>query len=435
MEGNKPKILIAGESLAHISGLAYVSTSFMRLFKNAGYEVAYVVLSGDSSTSSDLSKFHTDYKDQEEVDAKKIPVFNAQFHSEKTSNLINDVILHYSPDVVISFLDPWKLDQLAYTAYRHKFFWVVYTTIEVPRYSEYVMYPTPVKPVIRKSIKATLEKADMIIPVTDMAKKALELFNLKPTEHIYNGIDFSEVQNPDNFKKEDVFKGVVNENSYIVMTMGLNSERKQLGKVVEAYDKFLTKIGRPENVKLYIHTNTDEQKNGPDLVTMLIDRDLTRNVILPLDLAKGGQDTKYKLYRKYSICDCYIGLPMGEGFGYGFAEAMAHKKPVVYLDYGGHADYLKNIGLPVKVKDYIYMAHSNIKFAIPDTDDAAKQLAKLYSTPKLRASMGEKGYEYAKTDFDWNIVFKKLLDKIIPTYSEYQKNRTILSKVNAKKLI
>lgn len=429
----KPRILIAGDSLQNITGLAYVATSFMRYFIQNGYEVGYVVFSGNDSNSKDLEKFHIDYCNEKMQDS--LPVYNCQYFDYQKSNKINDVILDFQPDIIISFLDPWKLDQLAYTVYRHKFFWVVYTTIEVPRYSNYVMFPTAANQKIRKSLTEILQKADMVIPVTNMAKKALEELNVIATDHIYNGIDFSLVQDSKNHSKVDVFKGMVDKNTFIFMTMGVNSERKQISKVIESYAKFLDKIGRNKNVKLYIHSNTDEQKNGADLVTMIIELDLVNHVLLPLDLSQGKQDSRIDLYKKYSVIDCYIGLPAGEGFGYGFAEAISHKKPVIYIDYGGHTDYLNGIGLPVKVKDYIYMGHSHIKLAIPDTDHAAKQMARVYSDVKFRESMGPKGYGYAKNNFDWADVFKKLETTINTKYISYVESKSILAKINAKKII
>ena len=430
---NKPKILIVGDSLENITGLAYVSTSFMRFFIHNGYQVGYVVLSGNDACSNDLEKFHMHYCN--EGIRESIPVYNCQYFDFKRSNKINDAILDFQPDIVISFLDPWKLDQLAYTIYRHKFFWVVYTTIEVPHYSDYVMFPTAANSKLRKSLSEILNKADMVVPVTNMARKALQELKVDATEHVYNGIDFSTVQEPKNNSKTSVFKNMVNDDTFIFMTMGVNSERKQIGKVVEAYYKFLEKVGRDKNVKLYIHTNTDEQKNGADLVSMIIELNLVNHVLLPLDLSQGKQDSRVALYRKYSVVDCYIGLPAGEGFGYGFAEAMAHKKPVIYIDYGGHTDYLSHIGLPVKVSDHFYMGHSYIKLGLPDTDHAAKQMARVYSDSKFRQASGIKGYEYAKQHFDWPIVYKQLENTIMPPYLEYEKCRSILSKINAKKII
>lgn len=95
-----------------------------------------------------------------------------------------------------------------------------------------------------------------------------------------------------------------------------------------------------------------------------------------------------------NVCDCFVSLHRSEGFGFGIAEAMLLRKPVIATDYSGNTDFLneKN-GFPVKYalvpleKDYGPYRKGNV-WAEPDIDDAAKQMRLVYENRDVTEQKG-----------------------------------------------
>ena len=437
MEDNKKekiRILFVGDSLSSPSGLSYVISSFMRMFKvSAGdkYSVAYCSVTGANSSINHCMVQGDAFKHAFEKD---LLIYNANLLEEDGMLNFNKAIIDFRPHIVFSNLDPWNVDQIAYSIYRSSYFWVQYLTIETPFYPEVVMYPTYIIRENRKSMKDILAKADVLIPATSIGKKVLENMGLHPVDNIYNGIEMEIVCH--DITKKEAFSPAIDENDFIFMTMGVNNERKKIDVVVDAFAKFLDKMKKGGDIskyKLFLHTDTDQRIGGTDLETQIINLGIQRNIIFSNAYKQGIVLYKVDLYKRYKASDCYIGLPGGEGFGYGFAEALIHGIPVIYSDYGGHTSYLKDIGLPVKIKALVNARNIYMQWAIADTDDAAIQMCKIVSDKKLRESLSKRGKQFAEKEFPWEVVFKKLVNTIESKFSE-EKRQEIYS-FNLKKII
>jgi glycosyltransferase involved in cell wall biosynthesis len=205
------------------------------------------------------------------------------------------------------------------------------------------------------------------------------------------------------------------------MTMGKNMERKKIDFIIKAFDKFLDKVGRDLKYKLYLHTDIESATGGTDLYQLVLDLNIQNHILLSHSFIQGITMSTEDLYKRYSVCDCYITLSSGEGFNYGTCEAMANKLPVVYIDYGGHAEYLKDIGLPVNVKTTYSASNAQMEWAIADIDHAAKQMARAVSDPKWRERASINGYKYAEENFDWEIVYSKFKKALIDGYSKFKR--------------
>lgn len=415
----KLKILFCGDSLNYNSGLSYLSKSFLQKFYDTGkYDIGYITLSGDDSV-----------KNQSFPD---IQIFNAQVLDKKKSKVFDEVIVKFRPDIVISFVDPWILDPIAYSRYKLSFFWIAYLTIETPEYPDFVTYPTPINPQIRKSLRNILMISDLLIPCTPMGFENLKKLKVKPSPYIFPGLDV-EKEIKIKINKKMAFGNTVNDDSFIFMTVGVNSDRKGLAKIVESFDKFLKKIGgTKDKYKLYIHSDLNRNQGGTDLRGMISALNINKNVLIPAIYTKNIGISRKELFEKYKASDCYIGLAAGEGWGYGYLESMLHGKPLVYIDYGGHLSFCKDAGLPVKVKDYFYSVGGYIKFALPDTDDAAKQMARMVSDKKIYNKLSIKGKAIVNT-FTWEKSFKELEKNILNEYNKW--NTDPLIKFNLKREI
>jgi glycosyltransferase involved in cell wall biosynthesis len=432
----KTRILFAGDTLGGSipTGLGNVAVNFLKRFPKDKFELAYAnIAGGDIKGSEDFKKFGKDFVDN----YKDFKCYNCQLLHPNNYLLFDKAVKEFGPDIVISIHDPWMLDQIVFSKYRNLFFWASYVTIETPDYDEYVCHPTYVNNVFRKSIKESLKSADLVIPVTSIGADLFERWELNNyCANIYNGIDISnEVKEKPS--KSKVF-GNTKDDDFIFFSMGVNSKRKRLDLSIEAFAKFLKKIpeDKRNKYKLYIHTNVNSTGGGgTDLGTMVVRLGLSGHVMFSKELTENKFLDKKELYRKIRACDCCIGLSCGEGFWYAGAESMFNKIPVIYGDYGGHTSYLEGIGVPVKLKTLINAEHSYIKWGLMDVEDAAQKMLYVVNSKEELKENVEKGYKFAKEEFDWEVVSKKLQTNILNSYELYKKNRDAIFNFDLRKVI
>jgi glycosyltransferase involved in cell wall biosynthesis len=281
----------------------------------------------------------------------------------------DDVINKFSPHIVLTLQDPWNLETVAYSNFRYSYMWIAYSHIEVPDYSYRVLLNSAITHKSERSIFDILKRADVVLPVTQMGEETLEkmffhkehLTNVH-NEWVYNGLEVEKACSV--FKtKTEVFKGVIPEKSFLFGTIGVNSDRKKLESSIFSFHRFLEKTNFPKDVYLYMHTHLHHSFGGTDLARVLYDYDLEKRCF---GLKSYTTVSKAHIFQIYKCLDVYIGFPGGEGFGYGFAEAMLHGIPVVYIDYGGHAEYAHFGGLPAKVKELQYASKMGMKLGVVD---------------------------------------------------------------------
>jgi len=417
--GEKKKILFCGVCLTKFSGLGYVISNFMKRFQDDGFKIGYATLIGNDTEIQKIPEWNKDFGEK----LKEVQVYNCQMSDERKFFEFDNVVKDYEPDIVISCLDPWQLDQIEKCAYRESYFWLCYLTVETPKYPQHIMYPTPYYNVPRKDITKILNNADLVVPVSKMGKKALE--ELKVDVHddnVYNGLDFDKL--PDKqYSKKEIFGGPANEDDFIFMTMGKNMERKKFDLVLKSFKLFLDKMGNNKKYKLYLHTDIDSVGGGgTDLYQLILDLEIAPHILLPISFRQQKTMTTENLYKRYSVCDCSIILSSGEGFCYLAAESMANKLPVIYIDYGAHAEYLKDIGLPVDVKNFYSAANAQMDWAVADIEHCAKQMARAVSDPKWRVRAGERGYTFAKENFSWGDIYKKLKTALMDNFSKFKRS-------------
>jgi len=427
----KMRLLICGDSLDQSTGLGYVAASLIRFFDATGlYEISYATIAGKDTTLEGAGKIQGDGF-REIMEGKKIA--NVQVNQKDKGILMEKVIEDIAPEMVLSIHDPWYFDTIAFSAFRDSFYWVCYVTVEVPEYPPIVMSRSPIMQSPRKPIRDMLARADLVIPVTsvgyDMFTKHMKLTNV--SEYCYLGVDYSS-RCIEDVSKEEAF-GDASEDSFVFMTMGFNSERKRMDKLVEAFYKFRKKMGNNNKYKLYIHSDLNAPTGGTDIMTMIQSLDLTACVLVPYGYRAGIGTDKATLYRRYKAADCYIAMPSGEGFGYGYAESMMHGKPVIYSNYGGHTCYCHDRGVPVKISDFVYAKYAYMKWAIVDTDDAARAMARIVGDSKLREALSKKGEEFVRKELDWPIVFEKFHRLFREAYKP--NNISMLAGIPMKRLV
>jgi glycosyltransferase involved in cell wall biosynthesis len=412
------KILFVGKSLATLSGLSYVSAALIKRFSNDKYIIGVINIDGQPMDSKNIEIQGEEFKTL----GKKLTLYNSPLLQPELGKPFDDCVQEFKPDIVVSIHDPWIIDQLVYSLYKDSFFWVHYATIETPIYPPTVLFPSPIHAEARKNIAFSLSTAHCVIPVTEMAKKALERFKLQNlTDVVYLGIDLFKRQT-EKKPKSLVFNAGVKDDDFVFMSLGVNSERKMHFRTLEAFALFLQKVDPEERrkIKLYLHTDVSKFYNSTDLVQLTQDLGINHNMIFS---APNIIYSSKNLMERFNACDCYISLTGGEGFGYGFVEALLHEKPLIYSSYGGHAEVCKGHGLEIPVDDYIYATNASFKLGMANKELAAEAMYRIYKEEFLRKQLSYNALETVRKNFDWDQQYLKFKEIVLKSFETWQQDK------------
>ena len=125
------------------------------------------------------------------------------------------------------------------------------------------------------------------------------------------------------------------------------------------------------------------------------------------------------------MCDAYIELSAGEGFCYGTLEALLHDKHVIYLNYGGHAEYCSAFGYGVSVSEYYSARNVNMRWALPKMHDAVRGMNIISQLNYVNNSSN-----FIREVFDWDeVIIPKLMTMIEDNFVQKPKMNFTLKKV------
>lgn len=405
---NKPSILFVGKSLANISGLSYVVASLIKRFFKEEYRLGFLNIDG---TAVDPKNIQVQGEEFKEI-SQHLSLYNAPLMDSTKCHSFDTHIENFKPNIVVSVHDPWVIDQLVFSTYKDTFFWVHYATIETPIYPETVMFASPVHGNLRKNIFFSLSTAHLVVPVTYMGLEALKKFKLPnlAEKPVYLGTDLNKKYTLTQTKRE-VFKANVDDDDFIFMCVGVNNERKMHGRTLEAFRLFLDKVPKDKRskYKFYLHTDTSKQYNSTDLIQLVVNLGLQNNVVFSKEKTTY---TEKELMKRFSACDCYVSLTGGEGFGYGFLEALLHEKPVIYSNYGGHVEICKNHGISIPITDHVCAINAHFNLGLADRTKAAEAMKAIAYDASLREKLSKSAYETVSNNFDWDKqakVFEELI--------------------------
>jgi len=397
------KVILCGDSFKKISGLSYVTLNFAKYFSQKGYKVYYLILTGENCETVDLcDKGHFFYENLFDM-----TIINCQNKKDGSSVLFDNTIKEIKPNLVFSCHDLWQFENIANSAYRYTYKWISYCPIESHSYSEYIINPTQRNKVLRKSLSDICNCMDYAIGYNTVGNDQLKKLKAETLPPLPNGLDYYYFTAGD-VSRQKSFKGLVKDDDFLFITVGHNFQRKGLDYVIDAFYKFLQyfPIEARSKYKLYIHGMLDTIDAGTDIKTMLYDLGIMNNVIM----AQAGQQLpKRDLYKRYLCGNCYIGLPLAEGYGYGFMEAQINGLPIIYHNVGGISEYLSDNRQVNSVGD---MRPNNYYciWKIPDVDDAVDQMLLVVSNKhNIDINLNRNS---CRNNYTWTKVFEQLDNQI-----------------------
>lgn len=119
-----------------------------------------------------------------------------------------------------------------------------------------------------------------------------------------------------------------------------------------------------------------------------------------------------------AVSDCYVALQRAEGFGYGMAEAMKLRVPVIATGWSGNADFtteatawvVRHRLVPVGAKDFVY-DEAGQEWADPDVEHAAERMREVRAGAGREARL-RRAHELVTTRYDEAAVGRTLVARL-----------------------
>lgn len=430
------KILFCSDSLNHVTGMGHVILNIIdglnKEYKDL--EIVYCTFTGQPSKKEDYVFHGEQYKNLfDKMDFEFISPMDAN-----KQDIFDRVVEYYIPDLVFSFVDAWLLEPIAYSDYRENYKWITYLTFEVNDYPVWCYFPCFKFKQARINIRELLAKADMNIPVAKIGKNNLSNFGVRFCENIYHGLDveiLNSIKDKDKLKKSDVFGQAVRDDDFLFMTLGKNTERKRIDFVIDAFHKFLMckEEQDREFYKLYVHSNINETyDSGTDLLTMISNLGITKNIVVPDCYRKNEDLPKVELYKRYLVSDCYVSLSVGEGFGLGAIDALLCGKPLISSEDTVVKEIGKGCGLFTPTVLDIPARNNYIRFKYPDVKTASMLMQSMEIIVKKNTDSYKtfvKNCNEATKDLTWENCVNKIKVQIDEVMKNSKKVKYFLRKV------
>jgi len=254
-----------------------------------------------------------------------------------------------------------------------------------------------------------------------------------PIKVIPHGIDF-EIWD---YKKEPYYNPHLPKFLFFINDM--YGDRKNMDSSVAA---FIRVFKGNKDVGLYIQSSNLHQQLAQKGYTKgiqgLVDGDMLKKKIHNNWLCSLGWDGNNQIYINenwidtetlvslYARASAVISIG-NEGFGLCGLQAMAMKKPLIYLNIGGMLDFAsKETAFPVEVGElvpsrqlWLQSQYINGVWATADYDSLQSQLLEVYNGRPLNGNRDgyntervEKGYEFVKENFTWEKTINKITEAI-----------------------
>lgn len=260
----------------------------------------------------------------------------------------------------------------------------------------------------------------------DVVKKTDSSFDIP---YVYHGVDrnlFSPLSKE--AKLEARRKLNIDEDAFVVLSMGVNQLRKQFNMVIEAFKHF--RKGKEDKAILYLHTQ-QVTNYGWDLPSIIIDEGLQDCVYFTHGLMGPTGIPHHQMNYIYNIADVAIFPHVGEGFGLHQIEAMAAGLPVISHGVSATPEVLKDAGILVPTEQITDPSNPDnnvdltMKFAFGDRglnrpivsiSKLVESMNDVYNDRKILKSMSKKGLNVVRNspEFDWDNIaqfFDDLLTK------------------------
>jgi glycosyltransferase involved in cell wall biosynthesis len=209
--------------------------------------------------------------------------------------------------------------------------------------------------------------------------RAFDEFDLSKISVIYNGVDFSEIQ------QEAATTNEKNQQELSIMYAGRLFWMKGITFVLEAYEKLEKQF---KNVRLKIFGRGPLENEVKKFAT---EKGLRSSVYF------GGFLPHKELIQEIKKSDVVVFPSLYESQPMFALETMACKKPLIAFNVAYARELVKN-------------GHNGLLASPYDVEDLSNKIAIVLRDKSLRLRLGENAFEYAKKNHDWDVQAEKYYD-------------------------
>lgn len=318
--------------------------------------------------------------------------------ADELKNILDD----FKPDVLFSIGDIWNFSKITDTIYNYKetrvMKWLLWLTVDGENW--------------HPAWKRTLNLADEICVFSEFGKTEVKkLLDYEP-EVVYPGVDKTTFRRISvDFKTKDSKLPLDLKNTFIVLNVNQNTDRKNIPLTLEAFVDFAKD---KDDVFLLLATDPDDPY-GFDLWQLIEKLDIKKKVAITKEAGprKGMSDERLNLL--YNLSAVSVNTSIGEGLSLPALEAMAVGLPVIATDYASVSELIdKGGGFKIDIAAYIW-GFNGIRRAIASKSDLVKKLDVLYNDFKtdkaLRTEIAKKSMAFTDS-LSWENSAQKFMDKV-----------------------
>lgn len=390
------RLLIHTDTPCLYSGLARCGRELAKRFFEATEKIE----------DKDINKFQIAYAGwHHQIKPYNYPYFiypikkSGKYEDQEFKEILDD----FDPDIILSIGDIWNFS---------KIFNVIQAQKEKKKTLKWLLWLTVDGENWHSSWKNILNLADEVCVFSEFGQKVVKDLVGYECKVIYPGVD------KDTFKKIDVNFRTKDQNlpfnlinTFIVLNINQNTDRKNFPLTIEAFRDFAKD---KDDVFLLLVTNP-EDPYGFDLWDLISKFKLKKKVAITKETGplKGMSDEKLNLI--YNIASVLVNTSIGEGFSLPTLEAMAVGLPVITTNYAATAELVdKGSGNKIDIAAYIY-GYSGVKRAIASKDDLVRKLENLYQDYKTNKSVRNE-ISSKSIDFASSITWDKTAESLIESF-------------------
>ena len=326
---------------------------------------------------------------------------------------IKEVVNIEKPDVVLVMNDIWNINniygQIKEEHERGDFAFIGYSPQDSYQWTG--------------AICDTANQWDAMISYTEFgAQDWHETGIQKPISVIPHGVDLDAFYPMDQAACRE--KLGIPQDAFIVFNGNRNQARKRIDVTIDAFARFC--IGKPDNIKLYLHMGMKDQ--GWDIMPLFgrimgsYGIDPNHRIIMTAQNPNPPNVTPDMLNVIYNAADVGINTCKGEGWGLVNFEHAACRVPQIVPNHTSCKEIFEGHGLLINNLFNDYDMNLNRRMPIPHAAHAAELLDKLYYDEKYRAEIGTKCYDRVRDEqFSWPVIADQFAEVIEETLEEKAK--------------
>lgn len=321
-----------------------------------------------------------------------IPVYPL-YEQRQNADVIGYYARHFDADLVLSLYDVWALPKDTRRLLPCP--WIALVPVDGAPVSEPMM--------------ERLRTVDYPVAFSKFGLRELEKAGVE-ADYVPLAIDTRKFSWADNKERARIHLGIPTE-VFLITVVGANKgfpPRKSWPEILDAFVRFRE---RHADAMLYLHTTKVPYGSGGEGMhfdNLMRQLEIPRGAIAFPDqgaLAVGVPDEE--MVEVYRASDVMLLPSRGEGFGLPVIEAQACGCPVIVQNCSSMPELTVN-GVIIEPLQRQWLPQLSYFWAFPSIERITEALEQIYNWPEdYRRQMREEGLEFVRTEYDWDMVWKR----------------------------